>query len=222
MGDGSAEATDAYMTEFMNLISEVEAANPGLEGAAQAGADAVVAVMGDGGANASSSFSGEFSNIQGEITSYNGAFTGAATSIGSNISAGVAVGVRSNAGVVYAAVGGIVRGALAHGQRVSQSRSPSKLFDEKLGAYMGQGIGVGTLRELERLKPKLKKSMIDLTRLGKIDASVEMVNSVNARTQQTIQLKAELTAAINLDRRKIGNAVFRDIDDRVSTAFGIS
>lgn len=73
------------------------------------------------------------------------------SSVGYSISEGLASGVRSGSSLVASAVADIIRDALASGQIVAETGSPSKLFDRELGKPMAQGVAQGYVNEAARL-----------------------------------------------------------------------
>lgn len=66
--------------------------------------------------------------------------------VGKAIITGIASGVSANSGILEDAIRAAVAAALAAAQSASQSHSPSKLFAEKVGRPISEGIAVGVLQ----------------------------------------------------------------------------
>lgn len=76
-----------------------------------------------------------------------------AASVGAAIDQGIAAGIANNAGIVNAAAAAVAQGALDAARAHIKSGSPSRLFAEKIGKPISQGIAVGILEaagEVER------------------------------------------------------------------------
>lgn len=66
-----------------------------------------------------------------------------AESIGKHIDDGIATGITANARAIAKAGGTAVKGALAEMRSIAQISSPSKLFKNMVGRYIGEGVIVG-------------------------------------------------------------------------------
>lgn len=115
------------------------------------------------------------------------------SSIGSMISQGIAGGITSATGFVTGAVRSVISAAKAAAQAAANIASPSKLFRDEVGLYIGQGIAVG-ITEAE--------SDVDDALQGMVYRSVSHLSKINEQIQD-IQVKAaERAAAKELQAHK--------------------
>lgn len=63
--------------------------------------------------------------------------------VGSNMMSGVALGMTSNSNLVYDAVRRILEQAKKEADKATDSRSPSRVWRNQVGAYMSQGLALG-------------------------------------------------------------------------------
>ena len=80
--------------------------------------------------------------------------------VGGNITKGIAKGIEfedTMFGKVTKAVKGVVGNALTAAQEAAKTGSPSKLFRDEVGLFIGQGIGVGILDSMPYVKKDIEK-----------------------------------------------------------------
>ena len=65
--------------------------------------------------------------------------------VGENMMAGVAAGMHSNSNLVYRAVERVLTEAKRRANKTTESRSPSRVWRNQVGAYMSQGLALGIL-----------------------------------------------------------------------------
>lgn len=65
------------------------------------------------------------------------------SSIGYQMTAGIASGVRSGMGILQGAIRSVVSGAVATAKRIAQIHSPSRLFANAVGKFFPSGIAMG-------------------------------------------------------------------------------
>lgn len=71
------------------------------------------------------------------------AATGGATAIGANIARGIAAGISSGSGAIAAAARSAVQAAVAAAKAAAAISSPSKLFRDEVGVFIGLGVAEG-------------------------------------------------------------------------------
>lgn len=67
-------------------------------------------------------------------------------SIGRNIVTGIASGIRNGVGAVYNAIANMASNAVKRAQKAIQSHSPSRVFRDKVGRWIPEGVAVGITR----------------------------------------------------------------------------
>ena len=85
-------------------------------------------------------------------------------SIGKDILSGVAKGITRNAETVLSAIGGIANSALEKARKVLRSGSPSKVFEERVGKTIPQGIASGIRKESDTALNAVEDMENQLTR----------------------------------------------------------
>ena len=88
------------------------------------------------------------------------AATGGASAIGANIARGIAAGISSGSGAIAAAARSAVQAAVAAAKAAAAISSPSKLFRDEVGYYMGLGVAAG----LEDAEDEATKAAVKLAR----------------------------------------------------------
>lgn len=67
-------------------------------------------------------------------------------SIGRNIVTGIASGIRNGVGAVYNAIANMASNAVKRAQKAIQAHSPSRVFRDKVGRWIPEGVAVGITR----------------------------------------------------------------------------
>lgn len=78
-------------------------------------------------------------------------------SLGTSIVSGIAAGVRSNGGILGSAISSIISQGLAAGRKKARVNSPSKLFRDKLGTSIPEGIAAGMVKGMLYVKKAASK-----------------------------------------------------------------
>lgn len=125
MIDGAKEAAESKAEEFSKT-------GEAIAGQTASGVDGKA---GEVAKSAEGAVQSAVSAAQGQIDQFR--------SVGYQISAGIAAGVQSGSGAVAAAVRGVVSSAVAVAKAAAVIESPSKLFRDEVGYYMGLGIAKG-------------------------------------------------------------------------------
>lgn len=73
------------------------------------------------------------------------------SSVGNMISQGIASGIRGGGGAINMAVRGVVGSALLAAKQAAIVQSPSKLFRDEVGQYIGLGIAVGISNSVDEV-----------------------------------------------------------------------
>lgn len=85
--------------------------------------------------------------LQGTVDqSISSADTSGANSIGFQLASGIAQGARSGSSVLNAAIVALIKGALKAGRDAAMINSPSKLFEQEIGAYLPAGAARGVAK----------------------------------------------------------------------------
>jgi len=84
------------------------------------------------------------------------------TSVGSYIDQGIAIGINSSSDIVQAAVRKVVQDAKTAANQEAVIKSPSRLFRDEVGVYIGQGIGVGITKATEFVENRVKTLIDDV------------------------------------------------------------
>lgn len=85
--------------------------------------------------------------VQGTVDqSISSADTSGANSIGLQLVSGIAQGARSGSSVLNAAIVALIKGALKAGQNAAMISSPSRLFEQEIGAYLPAGAARGVAK----------------------------------------------------------------------------
>ena len=78
-------------------------------------------------------------------------------SLGTSIVEGIAAGVSGGGGILGGAVAGIIQFALSAGRAEADVNSPSRLFRDKLGTSIPEGLAVGMIKGMTYVKKAAKK-----------------------------------------------------------------
>ena len=79
--------------------------------------------------------------------------------IGRQMTAGIASGVRSGAGILSGAIRSVVSGAVAAARAVAKIHSPSRLFASEVGEYFPSGMAMGVDRKAGAVKESVKNAI---------------------------------------------------------------
>lgn len=160
LSQGIASGAGTVSSAMQNLITT--AVSNG--NAAAAGATAVGQNIGNQIASGASSGAGAVAGaVRGVVATAivaGNAATGGATAIGANIARGIAAGISSGSGAIAAAARSAVQAAVAAAKAAAAISSPSKLFRDEVGYYMGLGVAAG----LEDAEDETTKAAVKLAR----------------------------------------------------------
>lgn len=90
--------------------------------------------------------------LPGRISELAGEFTSGAASIGSNIVDGIVQGLEDAAGGLFSAVRGIISQALGAAEGEADIQSPSRVFADKVGRPIVEGVAMGIEDNLDTLR----------------------------------------------------------------------
>lgn len=124
------------------------------------------------------------------------------SSVGNMISSGIAAGIRNGGGLISSAVTGVIGTALAAAKRAAQVASPSKLFRDEVGVYIGEGIAVG----IEKATDDVNSAVEDLVYgsigyLQHINQQVEDIQAEATKRQAEKDLQAHEKAIADKEKR---------------------
>ncbi len=80
-------------------------------------------------------------------------------SIGTNIVQGLWSGIQGKAAWIKSKVSGFVNGIVSSVKGVLGIHSPSRVFQDEVGRYMAQGIGVGFEREMDGVASRMQRAI---------------------------------------------------------------
>ncbi|MBQ7249494.1 MAG: phage tail tape measure protein, partial [Deltaproteobacteria bacterium] len=167
--DGGTQYADGFVQGAEQLEGTISTATENEMSAANAAAQAGAAQATSSGAafgnnltsglqsSAGKMISAASSAVSSAVAAARGAASGA-SSIGAQIANGIAGGIRSAAANVASAAVATVKAALTAAQAAAAIQSPSKLFRDEVGWYMGLGVAEG----LEKSEDKVIQNAVKL------------------------------------------------------------
>lgn len=177
--------------------------------------------LGSGMAQAAARVSQGMSHVVNIVRAAGGGGYGAGYYTGSQISAGVAAGMWANVGSIENAAARIILAAQKAANAKAIIRSPSRLFANKTGKFIPQGIAMGIAKEMPRSVKQMGKTFAngfaDATTLavdsgnGMASAVADAVNSVSSLLDDSLadmDYRPTITPVVdtsNLDKIETGN-----------------
>nr|DAD73348.1 MAG TPA: tail tape measure [Siphoviridae sp. ctKm44]DAE09869.1 MAG TPA: tail tape measure [Siphoviridae sp. ctJdE31] len=177
--------------------------------------------LGAGMAQAAARVSQGMSHVVNIVRAAGGGGYGAGYYTGSQISAGVAAGMWANVGSIENAAARIILAAQKAANAKAIIRSPSRLFANKTGKFIPQGIAMGIAKEMPRSVKQMGKTFAngfaDATTLavdsgnGMASAVADAVNSVSSLLDDSLadmDYRPTITPVVdtsNLDKIETGN-----------------
>ncbi|WP_346877594.1 hypothetical protein [Clostridium sp. UBA5712] len=111
--------------------------------------------------------------------------------IGVNIVKGIWNGITNMGSWLHERVTGFFEGMLRGAEEANEINSPSRLYRDRIGKYMAQGVGVGFEDEASSVEKDIRKNLADI--VSNID-----INEVSAKlTAAVYGEQARMSAAIN-------------------------
>ena len=160
LSQGIASGAGTVSSAIQNLITTAVS----IGNAAAAGATAVGQNIGNQIASGASAGAGAVAsavrNVVATAISAGNAAAGGARAIGANIARGIAAGISSGSGAIAAAARSAVQAAVAAAKAAAAISSPSKLFRDEVGYFMGLGVAAG----LEDAEDETTKAAVKLAR----------------------------------------------------------
>lgn len=166
-----AEAAENLASGVQSGIGAVDGAVSNAMDSAQSSGEAAAAMFGSIGtsmvtetvAGISASAQAVSGAVRGVIQTaivVGNAATSGATAIGQNIARGIAAGITAGSGAIAAAARSAVQSAVAAAKAAAAISSPSKLFRDEVGYFMGLGVAAG----LEDAEDETTKAAVKLAR----------------------------------------------------------
>ncbi|HAR84909.1 MAG TPA: phage tail tape measure protein [Clostridium sp.] len=122
--------------------------------------------------------------------------------IGVNIVKGIWNGITSMGSWIHDKVTGFFKGMLDGAKEANDIHSPSRLYRDKIGAMMAQGVGVGFESETSRVEKDIRKNLADIVSNINIDeVSAKLTAAVygeQARMSAAINSRANNTTTNNV------------------------
>jgi len=111
--------------------------------------------------------------------------------IGVNIVKGIWNGITNMGSWLHERVTGFFEGMLRGAEEANEINSPSRLYRDRIGKFMAQGVGVGFENEASSVEKDIRKNLADI--VSNID-----INEVSAKlTAAVYGEQARMSAAIN-------------------------
>ena len=98
-------------------------------------------------------------------------------SVGLQISYGIAAGIRAGTSAVAAAVQAVVAAALEAAERAADINSPSRLFRDRIGASISEGVAVGVQNDAYLVRKAVNEMVLD---------SMPNMRSIGARASSVV------------------------------------
>lgn len=115
--------------------------------------------------------------------------------IGVNIVKGIWNGITSMGSWIHDKVTGFFKGMLDGAKEANDIHSPSRLYRDKIGAMMAQGVGVGFESETSRVEKDIRKNLADIVSNINIDEVSAKLNA--AVYQEQARTSRAITAGFN-------------------------
>lgn len=130
------------------------------------------------------------------------AYTGSFSSVGYNMAVGVAAGITSGSSLAINAAVSMAARTLSETRKALKINSPSKVFRDKVGISIGEGMAAG----------------IEMSQKNAIDASVNMARSVLEASQNELDIHSPSKKFRTAVGHQIGKGMAFGIKDKASLA----
>lgn len=160
LSQGINAGAGAVSSAMQNLITTaVSIGNAAAAGATAVGQN-IGTQIGAGASGSAGAVASAVRNVVATAISAGNAAAGGARAIGANIARGIAAGISSGSGAIAAAARSAVQAAVAAAKAAAAISSPSKLFRDEVGYFMGLGVAAG----LEDAEDETTKAAVKLAR----------------------------------------------------------